>query len=225
MSEVSYCHCGKRGALFQRTDTLKLIRMPHCVEHTKPEDYQGLTTKAPFRIPQMPPLFDDTDIKLLNPTLQQHIDWVPQGQRSSLLVRGVSGCGKTRMLWLIVNKMWAEAVSTKGAYDVMFLTMRQMEGLIEGSFGERKHGEMLDRLIKCDLLVFDDFGKERLTQRMAADLFCVIDERSINYRPTLISTNYVFDELMKRFDVKDGETSAAMIRRFRDYYTIVRVGA
>lgn len=227
MAEASYCYCGKRGALFQRSDNLKLIRMPHCQEHTTQEDWQslGFAVDPPFRCPLMPPLFAETKPELLNPVLQTVLGWAPKGAKSSLLVRGVSGCGKTRLLWLIANRLWCDAMKTKGTFDMKFLTMRQMEGLIEGSFGERKHGEMLKGLIDCDLLVFDDFGKERLTQRMASDLFCVIDERSINYRPTMISTNYTFTALCERFDIKDAETSSAMIRRFRDYYEVVKVGA
>jgi DNA replication protein DnaC len=82
---------------------------------------------------------------------------------------------------------------------------------------------MIDGLIEVELLVLDDFGKERLTQRMASDLFSIIDERSTNRRATIISTNFNGTSLLERFDNRDKETGVAMIRRFKDYYTIVGI--
>jgi DNA replication protein DnaC len=101
--------------------------------------------------------------------------------------------------------------------------MRKFEGLIEESFGEKAHARMLDDLTKVDVLVFDDLGKERATPRMTSDLFAVLDERSTAMRPTIITTNFNSQSLADRFD--DKEMAVALIRRFKDYYTLVGAGA
>lgn len=75
-----------------------------------------------------------------------------------------------------------------------------------------------------NFLILDDFGKERLTSRMASDLFAVIDERSTARRPTIISTNFNGSALLERFENRDKETGIALIRRLKDYYKIVGIG-
>ena len=96
--------------------------------------------------------------------------------------------------------------------------MRKIEGMIEKGFDDRQHARMLEGLIELPFLIIDDFGKERLTQRMASDLFAIIDERSTAKRPTIISTNYNGTTLLERFDSRDVETGKALIRRLKDYY-------
>jgi hypothetical protein len=59
---------------------------------------------------------------------------------------------------------------------------------------------------------------------MASDLFSVIDERTVNKRCTIISTNFNGASLLERFDARDKETGVALIRRFKDYYKIVGMG-
>ena len=102
--------------------------------------------------------------------------------------------------------------------------MRKLETMIESGFKEQKHGSAIDYLISCPLLILDDFGKERLTQRMASDLFAIVDERSTARRATIISTNFNGSTLLDRFDNRDKETGVALIRRLKDYYRAVGVG-
>jgi hypothetical protein len=59
---------------------------------------------------------------------------------------------------------------------------------------------------------------------MASDLFSIIDERSTAKRTTIISTNFNGASLLDRFEPKDKETGAALIRRLKDYYYAVGVG-
>jgi len=99
-----------------------------------------------------------------------------------------------------------------------FLTMRKLEQKIEQGFANQTHGDVIERLTSCSLLVIDDLGKERLTQRMETDLFSIIDERTSNKRPTIITTNYNGSGLSDRFN--NGETGTAIIRRLKDYFKI-----
>ncbi|NBR91550.1 MAG: ATP-binding protein [Rhodobacteraceae bacterium] len=78
----------------------------------------------------------------------------------------------------------------------------------------------MDFFCSVPLLAFDDLGKERLTQRLESDLFAIIDERTSNLRPTIITTNYNGTTLLERFNNK--ETGEALLRRIREYYHPVR---
>jgi DNA replication protein DnaC len=223
MSDIA-CHCGKRGALFCRDDN-KLVRYHLCREHLDMERVRAEGLKETSFPPSMPEIFLDTDISRLHPKIQSVIDWRPEGNVSGLLLHGTTGVGKTRGIWEIIRRWWIAEAKKDKQLNFVFLTMRKLEGRIEKSFEERSHSDMIDSLISCNFLVLDDFGKERLTSRMASDLFSIIDERSISKKPCLITTNFNSSTILDRFENKDKETGVAIIRRFKDYYKIVGMGA
>lgn len=222
MSDI-ICHCGRRGALLANADH-SLVRWHLCREHLDADQIKGRGYSNPIITPSMPVMFRDTEVSRLHPKVQDVLDWKPEGDVTGLLMHGTTGVGKTRGIWKIVNNMWVESAKKDRQLNYMFLTMRKLEGLIEKSFDDRQHSKMIDGLIETELLVLDDFGKERLTQRMASDLFSIIDERSTGRRATMISTNFNGSSLLERFDNRDKETGVAMIRRFKDFYKIVGIG-
>lgn len=222
MSDIA-CHCGKRGALFAKDDH-SLFRYHHCREHLDPVRVANAgLTESQFP-PSMPALFRDTEVERLHPSVQKALDWKPEGDVSGLLLHGTTGIGKTRAIWEIIRRQWVESVKRDRQLPYQFLTMRKIEGMIEKGFDDRQHAKMLEGLIDLPFLIIDDFGKERLTQRMASDLFAIIDERSTARKPTIISTNYNGTSLLERFDSRDVETGKAMIRRLKDYYMMAGMG-
>ena len=204
MSDLA-CHCGRRGALFAKDDgSNKLVRWHHCREHMDSERVFSSGLQEPKFPPSMPTVFVDTDVTRLHPKVQSVLDWKPEGEVCGLLFHGTTGVGKTRGIWEVIRRLWVDEAKKDKQLEYTFL--------------------MIDTLIECKILVIDDFGKERLTQRMASDLFSVIDERSVNKRCTIISTNFNGASLLERFDARDKETGVALIRRFKDYYKIVGMG-
>ena len=163
---------------------------------------------------QMPKVYRDTKVDLIPcPSMREvALKWQEWDNRS-LLLHGTTRLGKTRAAWEVVRKWWKVNYAR---YE--YITMRMLESEIEQSFENRTHGKMLERLIRAKLLFIDDLGKERLTSRMATDLFSVVDERSANGRPTIITTNYNSSALKEKFDSRDVETAEAIIGRFKDYY-------
>lgn len=161
--------------------------------------------------PEYPQAFLNTDITF-SPMISKALDWKPSENKCGLILHGETGTCKSRTAWLLFNKMWL------GNYPkpAMFLQMRKFERIIENSFENREHGNSIDSLIKLPLLVLDDLGKERLTARMETDLFSIIDERTSNLMPTIITTNYTGNTLYDRFNNK--ETGTAFVRRLRDYF-------
>lgn len=216
------CHCGKRCALLVNSEG-KLTRYHRCREHLDTERVKQDGFEEPRFVPSYPVLFRGTEVSKLHPRLQSAAEWYPSDAKSGLLLHGTTGVGKTRLAWHVVNRLWLDKARKDVNMPYRFLTMRKFEGLIEESFGEKAHSKMLEELIRTDLLVFDDLGKERATARLASDLFAVLDERSSAMRTTIITTNFNGQSLVDRFD--DKEMSAALVRRFRDYYTLVGAGA
>lgn len=166
------------------------------------------------RHPEYPLAFHDTDASR-TPLLSKSYDWEPTKEKPSLILHGESGTCKSRAAWILFDRLWRRNYPDKS----LFLQMRKFEGLIEKGFDERDHGKVLDILISCPVLVLDDLGKERLTQRLESDLFAVIDERTANLKTTIITTNYTGDKLLERFINK--ETGVALVRRIRDYFASI----
>ncbi len=165
--------------------------------------------------PQMPSAYRDTCIdKLPSERMRKAFSWTP-GEKHSLLLHGTTGCGKTRVAWSVFNRLWLESFPL----DAQFLPMRKVDGLIEKGFDDRDHGGVIEYLIEVPLLVLDDLGKERMTQRLESDLFAIIDERTANNRVTIITTNYTSQGLQERFS--NAETGPAFIRRLKDYFQAI----
>jgi DNA replication protein DnaC len=165
--------------------------------------------------PQMPSAYRDTCIdKLPSERMRKAFSWTP-GEKHSLLLHGTTGCGKTRVAWSVFNRLWLESFPL----DAQFLPMRKVDGLIEKGFDDRDHGGVIEYLIEVPLLVLDDLGKERMTQRLESDLFAIIDERTANNKVTIITTNYTSQGLQERFS--NAETGPAFIRRLKDYFQAV----
>lgn len=161
--------------------------------------------------PEYPVGFQGTD-RARSPLYDKAESWEPKDYKCGLILHGETGGGKSRAAWLVFNKLWMRHYPDRS----LFLQMRKFEGLIEKGFDDREHGKVLDILISCPVLVLDDFGKERLTQRLESDIFAVLDERTSNLRTTIITTNYTGDRLVDRFSNK--ETGVALVRRLRDYF-------
>jgi hypothetical protein len=171
--------------------------------------------------PEMPQLFRSTDYAKLTEKMRLVCDWdIPssikdiESGKVSLLVHGTSGTGKTRAAWIVFQKLWQKNYPKSSK----FLTMRELEGMLLTSFKKENHDEVMRFLINVNILVLDDLGKERLTQRMESDLFAIIDERANNMKTTIITSNYNGQSLLERFS--NEETGHAIVRRLRDYYDI-----
>lgn len=218
------CHCGKSTPLFVKDDGKQLFRYPTCQEHSNAEEIKAQGYENPKFHPQMPPVFRYTDPAKLHPKVRETLDWMPTHEKSGLLLHGTTGVGKSRAAWSIVNRIWASGLGRNLNLPFLFLTMRGFEEMLEKSWDERNHANILKDISTTPLLVIDDLGKEKMTGRMAVDLFGIIDERSMNCRATIITTNFNSTALIDRFPPSDKETAIALVRRLKDYYKTCGIG-
>jgi hypothetical protein len=172
--------------------------------------------------PKIPSAFLDTVYERLPEQLRlayikAPIIFSPEaGNKCHMILHGPTGMCKSRVAWLIISKIWKE----RWPYNAEFYSMRRLEGEIEESFGEygsvKGHGKFIDKICNLDLLVLDDLGKEQMTNRMEADLFAIIDSRTINQKYTILTTNHVGDGIADRF--RNKETGEPFVRRLREYF-------
>lgn len=168
-------------------------------------------TKAGF-----PELFHDTDKSRLHAALVVAIDSHKPSERKSYVLFGETRAGKSRAAYLM-----AIAHATVCRKPALFLPMRRLEGTIEKGFASKRHAFEMDNIAEVSFLVLDDLDKVRLTERMAVELFGLIDERTSNRRPTIITTNLNGSALEERLSKVDPNLAAPFVARLREFFTPV----
>ena len=131
----------------------------------------------------------------------------------SLLLRGGTGRGKTRVAWLLVRRAFeagqtVRVLSTASGYDYA----AQFAG------GSDEVGRWVGHHLGCDLLLLDDVFKCKLTDSFESLLFALVDKRCEQRRPLLVTTNDVGETMAGRMAADRGEP---LVRRLRDYCDFV----
>jgi len=82
---------------------------------------------------------------------------------------------------------------------------------------------VIDIYRKVDLLVIDDLGKEQCTPWTVSTLYSILDYRYEDMKPTIITTNYNEEMLIKRLTPQGGDSlnAEAIISRFRECNDVV----
>ena len=133
----------------------------------------------------------------------------------NLLFTGAPGLGKT-----FLSACIAREVSEKGfsvVYDTASHVFQQFES---GKFGrenpfEEDPDREINRYLNCDLLIMDDVGTEMLTSFVLSVFYRIVNDRLINRKRTVLSTNLTVERLGDRY----GE---AVLSRIRGEYQILR---
>ncbi len=114
------------------------------------------------------------------------------GTGANLLLTGGTGLGKTHLSSAIAQK-----VIDKG-YTVVYESAQTVFDAYESvRFG--RGTDNTDKYITCDLLIIDDLGTEFSTQYTASVLYQLVNQRLINGKSLILSTNLGGKELLKRY--------------------------
>lgn len=128
--------------------------------------------------------------------------------RGNLLFTGAPGLGKTFLSACIARDVSARGFSV--VYDTAGHVFQQFES---GKFGrenpfEEDPDREVNRYLNCDLLIMDDVGTEMLTSFVQSAFYRIVNDRLVNRRKTVLSTNLPMTELERRY----GMAAASRIR-------------
>lgn len=114
------------------------------------------------------------------------------GTGTNLLLTGGTGLGKTHLSSAI-----AQRVIDKG-YTVIYESAQNIFDSFESvRFG--KGNDDTAKYLSCDLLIIDDLGTEFFTQYTASVLYQLLNQRLMNGKSVILSTNLGGKELLKRY--------------------------
>ena len=128
--------------------------------------------------------------------------------RGNLLFTGAPGLGKTFLSACVARDVSARGFSV--VYDTAGHVFQQFES---GKFGrenpfEEDPDREVNRYLNCDLLIMDDVGTEMLTSFVQSAFYRIVNDRLVNRRKTVLSTNLPMEELERRY----GEAASSRIR-------------
>ena len=110
----------------------------------------------------------------------------------NLLIFGDTGIGKT----FLSNCVAKELLDT--GHSVIYFSAHQLfELLTDQQFGRTSQFSAADyrNIFDCDLLIIDDLGTEAINTMTTSQFFVCLNERILNHKSTLISTNLELTEL------------------------------
>jgi DNA replication protein DnaC len=114
----------------------------------------------------------------------------------NLLFSGNTGLGKT-----FLSACIARAVADQG-YSVVYESAGHLFAALEKARFEanEENRRAAAKYTECDLLIVDDLGTELPGQFVTAALYSLINDRLLENKPTIISTNLNSDEIGRRYN-------------------------
>lgn len=122
----------------------------------------------------------------------------PAQNRRNLLFSGAPGLGKTFLSVCI-----AREVTEKGYSVVYDSAVRVFDRLDRAKFaGDEAALQEKERYTACDLLILDDLGSEMTSPSVQSALYYLVNDRLLEERHTIISTNLSRAELEERYSAQ-----------------------
>lgn len=138
-----------------------------------------------------------------------------------LYIEGTNGTGKTHLAAAIALKLIYEdnvPVICKTSSDLLMDIKKSFDN--SSTISE---AQILDIYKKVDLLVIDDLGKEQCSDWSMSVLYSILNDRYEDMKPTIITTNYNSDDLIKALTPKgyDNTKIIAVLSRLRETSRVV----
>lgn len=138
--------------------------------------------------------------------------WQATAEKPFLLLHGVSGRGKSRLLWLVLTPL-----ILRGERPVVF-GPGEFSLAVVSAWRDGTAEHLIARLKSAAWLVLDDIDKDKFTERVEEALFGVLEHRLAWSLPTLLATNATGAVLESKFTTAAGP---ALVRRLREYSVAV----
>ncbi len=113
----------------------------------------------------------------------------------NLLFSGDTGLGKTFLSACIAR------IAADRGYSVVYETASHLFSKLEQAKfnGNEENRREAAKLMECDLLILDDLGTEMPGQFTTAALYSLLNDRILEGKPMIISTNLTVEDMSRRY--------------------------
>lgn len=136
-----------------------------------------------------------------------------------LYIEGTNGTGKTHLAASIALQLISREI------PVIFRTGDDLLSDIKRTYENRevRESEVFGIYKNVDLLIIDDLGKEQCTDWSMSALYSIINARYEDMKPTIVTTNYSADNLIRAMIPKgmDDTKAVAIVSRLRETSTVI----
>jgi DNA replication protein DnaC len=192
--DTGYTPDGKRCTCFNRQIINYLFQMSNMVNMLEKENFNTFDIN----------IFSNEQYKNEKLTPRQNMYYILEisedfcnnfhTSNMNLLFYGGTGLGKTFMCNCIANELLSKEVSV--LYQTAFSLFEIIENHKFNKLNESEENRInYNMIFECDLLIIDDLGTEVGNSFTNAELFNIINERMINEKKTIISTNLSLEQL------------------------------
>lgn len=153
---------------------------------------------------------------MLAEDMRQTLSELESGKLIGVVLRGATGRGKTTAACAMLSEHLKNGLGS-------FTTMNDLLHRVRGAYSSGENSEEVFGIYRgTPLLVLDDLGKENVSADSITRLFELLDARINNKRPTIVTTQFQNNELLKRYrgKVDDREMIAAVLSRLALFRTI-----
>jgi len=134
-----------------------------------------------------------------------------------LIINGPSGMGKTRSIWSLLRRLNQEEGRSFKFFDGYDFSCASADASRNG-----KELAWMREMVACDVFIFDDLGKNKVTANVEASLFAIIDKRYSAHKPMIITTQHNRSTLQGLF--LDSMTADAIMRRLLEGSEAIHFG-
>lgn len=160
--------------------------------------------------------YDGENLQHFKNTVEQSRSFVQnfKDDYQNLLFYGTVGTGKSFLSGCIANEL------SKKGYSVFYYSSTQLFKILSDIMFDKGDaaslGILRDDIYGCDLLIIDDLGTELTNSAVATQIFSLINERHLNRKSTIISTNLDLEQLNNRYDDR-------VFSRILEWYNIRKI--
>jgi DNA replication protein DnaC len=131
---------------------------------------------------------------------------------------GAAGEGKTRAAWMLLKRIH---MTGKKVYGLTGTQLAKFAADQWHSRAEDKRNaeEAIDRCRSVSLLLIDDLGKQKFTERAELELYDILEYRTSHLRPTIVTANSDGKELLQMLSEDRGEP---ILRRIQEFSTTIK---